>query len=101
MSSDVARQCSLVRVVDLCFAVLYGQNQAAIGQPCVGLAMAFKLIESAQRRWRMVNAPRLVALVRAEAKFVNGKLVDRPASQSPEAADPSPAAADNTLAEAA
>jgi len=42
------------------------------------LAMAFKLIESAQRRWRMVNAPHLVALVRADAVFVNGKLVERP-----------------------
>ncbi len=40
--------------------------------------MAFKLIESAQRRWRMVNAPHLVALVRAGATFVNGKLVERP-----------------------
>jgi len=29
--------------------------------------MAFKLIESAQRRWRMVNAPHLVALVRARS----------------------------------
>jgi hypothetical protein len=27
------------------------------------LAMAFKLIESAQTRWRAVNAPHLVALV--------------------------------------
>jgi hypothetical protein len=41
--------------------------------------MAFKLIESAQRRWRMVNAPHLVALVRAGATFVNGKLAERPA----------------------
>ena len=40
--------------------------------------MAFKLIESAQRRWRMVNAPHLVALVRAGATFVNGKLAERP-----------------------
>jgi putative transposase len=40
--------------------------------------MAFKLIESAQRRWRLVNAPQLVALVRAGAKFENGKLVERP-----------------------
>jgi hypothetical protein len=37
------------------------------GSKAAGLAMAFKLIESAQRRWRMVNAPRLVALVRAGA----------------------------------
>ena len=29
--------------------------------------MAFKLIESPQRRWRAVNAPHLVALVRAGA----------------------------------
>ena len=43
--------------------------------------MAFKLIESAQTRWRMVNAPHLVALVRAGATFVNGKLVERPTDQ--------------------
>jgi len=35
------------------------------GSKAAALAMAFKLIESAQRRWRMVNAPHLVALVRA------------------------------------
>ena len=39
---------------------------------------AFKLIESAQRRWRMVNAPHLVALVRAGARFEQGVLVERP-----------------------
>jgi transposase-like protein len=43
-----------------------------------GLAMAFKLIEAAQDRWRAVNGPHLVALVRAGATFVNGKLVERP-----------------------
>jgi hypothetical protein len=31
--------------------------------------MAFKLIEPAQARWRAVNAPHLVALVRAGARF--------------------------------
>ena len=40
--------------------------------------MAFKLIESAQGRWRAVNAPHLVALVRAGAVFEKGKLVERP-----------------------
>jgi hypothetical protein len=40
--------------------------------------MAFKLIEAAQDRWRAVNAPHLVTLVRAGATFVNGKLVKRP-----------------------
>jgi len=39
--------------------------------------MAFKLIESAQRHWRAVNAPHLVALVRAGAPFENGILVER------------------------
>lgn len=40
--------------------------------------MAFKLIEAAQARWGAVNAPHLVALVRAGATFVGGKLVERP-----------------------
>ncbi len=40
--------------------------------------MAFKLIEAAHARWRAVNAPHLVALVRAGAVFTNGKLVDDP-----------------------
>jgi hypothetical protein len=40
--------------------------------------MAFKLIESAQTRWRCVNAPHVVALVRAGATFINGKLIERP-----------------------
>ncbi len=41
------------------------------GSRAAGLAMAFKLIESAQDRWRCVNAPHLVALVRAGATFIN------------------------------
>ena len=40
--------------------------------------MAYKLIEAAQTRWRALNAPHLVALVRNGAKFKNGKLVERP-----------------------
>jgi hypothetical protein len=40
--------------------------------------MVFKLIESAQDRWRAVNAPHLVALVRGGARFENGVLVERP-----------------------
>lgn len=43
--------------------------------------MAFKLIEAAQARWRAVNAPHLVALVRAGAKFDNGKPVEHPDEQ--------------------
>jgi transposase-like protein len=57
------------------------------GSRAAGPAMAFKLIESAQARWRAVNAPQLVALVRAGATFINGKLVERPDEQnSPTAA---------------
>jgi len=47
------------------------------GSRAAGVAMAFKLIESAQNRWRAVNAPHLVALVRAGAQFKKGKLVER------------------------
>jgi transposase-like protein len=47
------------------------------GSKAAGLAMAFKLIEAAQARWRAVNAPHLVALVRAGATFKKGKLVER------------------------
>jgi transposase-like protein len=57
------------------------------GSRAAGLAMAFKLIESAQDRWRAVNAPHLVALVRAGATFTGGKLAERPDDQAqPEAA---------------
>ena len=39
------------------------------GSRAAGLAMAYKLIDAAQARWRAVNAPHLVALVRAGAVF--------------------------------
>ena len=48
------------------------------GSRAAGMAMAFKLIQSAQTRWRCVNAPHLVALVRAGATFEKGQLVERP-----------------------
>ena len=48
------------------------------GSRAAGIAMAFKLIQSAQARWRAVNAPHLVALVRAGATFEKGILVERP-----------------------
>ena len=54
------------------------------GSRGAGLAMAFKLIEAAQRRWRAVNSPHLVALVRAGVTFCNGKLVERAADQDAE-----------------
>ncbi|WP_328334068.1 IS256 family transposase [Streptomyces sp. NBC_00455] len=48
------------------------------GSRAAALAMVFKLVESAQARWRAVNAPHLVALVRAGARFERGHLVERP-----------------------
>ncbi|WP_078917136.1 IS256 family transposase [Streptomyces sp. NRRL S-813] len=48
------------------------------GSAAAALAMVFKLVESAQARWRAVNAPHLVALVRAGSRFERGHLVERP-----------------------
>jgi putative transposase len=48
------------------------------GSKAQRLAMAFKLLESAQDRWRAVNGPHLVALVRAGARFDKGVMVERP-----------------------
>jgi len=43
------------------------------GSRKAGLAMAFKLLLAAEKRWRRVNAPHLVALVRAGVEFPNGE----------------------------
>jgi transposase-like protein len=48
------------------------------GSKAARLAMAFKLLEAAQDRWRAVNGPHLVALVRTGARFEQGVLVERP-----------------------
>jgi putative transposase len=48
------------------------------GSKAAGLVMAFKLLEAAQDRWRAVNGPHLVALVRAGARFDKGVMVERP-----------------------
>jgi putative transposase len=55
------------------------------GSRAAGVAMAYKLIEAAQTRWRMVNAPHLVALVRNGAVFHKGKLLERPVDITPTA----------------
>ena len=56
------------------------------GSRSAGLAMAYKLIEQAQTRWRTVNAPHLVALVRAGVKFEKGVMVERTDKQDEEVA---------------
>jgi hypothetical protein len=48
------------------------------GSRTAALAMVFKLVESAQQRWRAVNAPHLVALARSGARFERGQLIERP-----------------------
>jgi len=45
------------------------------------VAMAFKLIESAQQRWRAVKPPHLVALVRAGARFEGASSSNDPTNQ--------------------
>ena len=52
------------------------------GSRAAGLAMAYKLIATAESRWRAVNAPHLVALVRAGAVFHKGVLVERSEEQA-------------------
>jgi transposase-like protein len=47
------------------------------GSKQAGLAMVFKLLGAAEGRWRAVNGPHLVALVRAGARFEKGRLVER------------------------
>jgi len=56
------------------------------GSRAAGLAMAFKLIEAAEDRWRYVNGASLVALVRAGATFRKGVLVESIANQEEVAA---------------
>ncbi|MBL3670898.1 hypothetical protein JL475_34120 [Streptomyces sp. M2CJ-2] len=49
-----------------------------VGSRTAALAVVITLVESAQQRRRAVNAPHLVALVRAGARFERGRLVERP-----------------------
>ena len=53
------------------------------GSRKAGLAMAFKLLLMAEKRWRKVNSPHLVALVQAGLTFPDGQtriLPDMPKS---------------------
>jgi putative transposase len=47
------------------------------GSRKAGLAMAYKLLDAAQSRWRKINGHELVPLVRAGATFIDGKLQER------------------------
>ena len=47
------------------------------GSRKAGLAMAYKLLDAAQARWRRINGHQLVPLVRAGATFIDGELRER------------------------
>ena len=47
------------------------------GSRPAGLTMAFKLLTMAERRWRRLNAPHLVAQVRAGVRFRDGVRIER------------------------
>ena len=60
------------------FATVKGRMRKTkgAGSRTACLAMAFKLATSAQDHWRRVNAPHLVALVRAGVQFKDGAAID-------------------------
>jgi transposase-like protein len=66
-------------VIESTFATvkLRTRKTKGAGSRSAGLAMAYKLLDAAQARWRCVNAPHLVALVRAGATFVDGFIIER------------------------
>jgi transposase-like protein len=66
-------------VIESTFATVRLRQRTTKGPGCreAGAAMAYKLLEAAQKRWRRINGPELVALVRAGATFIDGKLQER------------------------
>jgi transposase-like protein len=58
------------------------------GSRKAGLAMAYKLVQAAEDRWRKVNAPHLVALVRAGAVFIDGQSQERKEAATEGSTDP-------------
>jgi transposase-like protein len=59
------------------------------GSRQAGLALAFKLILSAQKRWRRINSPHLAALVWAGVQFRDGDQVTPQPSMGDESSIPS------------
>jgi hypothetical protein len=66
--------------------VNFGDRYDASISRAAGLVGTFKLIESAQTRWRAVNAPQLATLVRAGVKFEKGVMVEGPEEHETEVA---------------
>ena len=66
-------------VVESPFATVRLRQRTTKGPGCrdAGVAMAYKLLDAAQGRWRRINGHELVALVRAGATFIDGRLQER------------------------
>jgi len=65
--------------IESTFATLRLRQRVTKGPGCraAGVAMAYKLLDAAQHRWRRVNGHELVALVRSGATFIDGQLQER------------------------
>jgi len=61
--------------IESTFAAVKARTRATkgAGSRKAGLAMAFKLLTMAEKRWRKVNSSHLVSLVQAGVKFPDGK----------------------------
>ncbi len=57
------------------------------GSRPAALAMAYKLVDAAQDRWRRIDGHHLVALVRAGAVFIDGELQERSGTDQPKLED--------------
>jgi hypothetical protein len=68
--------------VDLRHVRLRTKVTKGAGSREAGVAMAFKLLDAAQARWRRINGHELVPLVRAGATFIDGKLQERKEAQT-------------------
>ena len=70
---------STTRPIESAFATVRHRTKVTKrpGSRAAGVAMAFKLIAAARARGRAVNAPHLVALVRAGARFEGEQLAER------------------------
>src|SRR5215211_3999309 len=64
--------------IESTFAAVRARMDLTKGPGCreAGVAMIYKLMEAAERRWRKLTGAHLVALVRAGARFENGELVE-------------------------
>jgi len=64
-----------INLIESTFSTVEARTRKAkgAGSRKAGLAMAFKLLLAAEKRWHRVNAPRLVALVQAGVKFSDGQ----------------------------